>query len=441
MNELEYAEEYAKDTAQFQRHYAETIESILAMPSGRHSVDPDRLEQWIQAQQTVERRDVARKLANCIRYITHADVIRLCDELIDKVYADIPLEQPVAWIVGTPQKSNYMISLLCYHALQQKGYPEPLGFIQVPYGFDDTTLYIGFDDMTYSGSQLSKLLVKIAEHSILKSRQLQFPTIRYCLLSASEQALQYLKTLELFDMFANLKDNTFQKKIQQMLQIANENPSLQLKNRMKLPNPFPIYAGQIIPSLKSELGEKDYYRAVLAFNGYTADTIVYFDHKIADSVSTFMKVLLYGVVMPQTYKFKDIDEFHEQSWDILTIIKNKCNCKEILNETPVSSNADKEHLQFIPFLRNCPSRSNDRWIHELSGEKSIYFLNNYSYVMTEDDRFQLIQPPLKDWDDITLRCPFSWYKSYFRGGRKSRRKSRNRRTRKQKRYRNLIHPH
>jgi hypothetical protein len=140
----------------------------------------------------------------------------------------------------------------------------------------------------------------------------------------------------------------------------------------------------------------------------------------------------------------------------------------VFQETHVGNPEDKDLLTFVPFLKNCaPNPESFRiWQTVFRGsddfsdfynqyEKYLSFYvsheryeerkktNGYVYNLkrklgiSEDTRdiVTIMKERIPDWDDAKIRCPFSWYKSYFHGGARKTRKSRKaRKTRKSRKH-------
>jgi hypothetical protein len=472
----------ALHTEMFLKHYSDHIDTILAMPSGQHAVDPERLEQWIEAQYTKERQETARALASQIQYITHHEVIELCANLVDQLYAALDHSKPIVWWVGYPEKSGYMISLLCYHALKQKDYPEPTGFLTSAVGFKEGVQYIYFDDMSYSGSQVKDLMTKIVRTFAKDSKP--FPSIFFGLMSITKYAEESLKVLTVVPYNGISRYETDIKEGKRTA-INGLIPTYYAGTtrvfEYKLKTPFPCFYGKVVPSLKDQIGELNYARAMYYFDGENTqvDSIVYFDHKVADSISTFMKVLLYGIVPPYNYSpYGTVDNAFKMHPHL-----------DLYTETFVRDPADKEALTFVPFLNGCtPDEKSLRIWSQLFSDNTTYkngaysekdglvvrdnkLFKEYSDVVlyhfyrqyenfieafetldvdestrksikdrlgkSDDERpiVTIIKEAVPNWDDAMTRCPFSWYKGFFKGGVRKARKTRKTRKAKAKRAR------
>ena len=155
------------ETVQFIKNYKGRIADILGMKSGRHAPDYDAAARWISAQASQRRRRAAQALINNLRYITHAELIDSCKDLMRDMYTDhrypIPDTNQLKWFVGPKDKSSYFIAIVCYYFAEQAGYRLPDVILSENFDYDDcensTIFYL--DDMSYSGSQMHKLLKSI----------------------------------------------------------------------------------------------------------------------------------------------------------------------------------------------------------------------------------------------------------------------------------------
>jgi hypothetical protein len=413
------------ETASFFANYDARIADILALPSGQHASDDEALERWINAQASPRRRYAARTLAANLRYISHAEVIAFCKSLIDEMYTDatkpIPPENQLKWFVGPKTKSAYFIALICYHYAKQAGYRLPEVILSEHFTYEDcahsTIFYL--DDMSYSGSQLYQLLQKIhirAAKENPKHMNKKKPVdmnavealpvdIRTGLLAITERAQKQLETFTYGGM------NTIGKAY----------------GKKPTPNPYKLYAGTTIPDLERLIGPQQYADCVIYFNPFRdSSCICYFDHKIADSNSTFLNVLRFGVVPPSELNYKFIYQHENRKWS---------KYKPYYNQP--TDVCDKEILQtqLIPFIKGCPidPKYRDQLqalpYHELmmvaggpdEGGKDLEY-GFYEINISKN-------PDLYTYkNSVETRCPHSWYKDgYFAAGGKRTRKQRKKR--------------
>jgi hypothetical protein len=145
-------------TAKFKAAYEAKSAAILAMPPAAHPPIPAKLDEWVAAQASERRRRAAAALRDNLQYISHGEVIEYCSRLTDRLYErPIPPEKKLVWYVGSPSKSAYFTSIICYHFAVTKGYRLPDELVEnIKYaGETDFAVFI-FDDMAYSGSQMGR---------------------------------------------------------------------------------------------------------------------------------------------------------------------------------------------------------------------------------------------------------------------------------------------
>ena len=380
-------------TADFLANYKAHIDDILAMPSGHHTPDPERLQLWVDSQASERRRRAAKGLANEIRYFTHNDVIRLCDKIITDMYNDA--EKPILegnvlkWFVGGKEKSSYFIGLICYHIAKTKGYRLPDIIMDNNFSEEDcqgsTIFYL--DDMSYSGSQLRKLLTGI-RNSIKES------DIRAGLCVVTETAANILQTLGLGALGSKI-----------------------------IPNPYKRYYGEIIPDLQTKLGAELYLDCLLYFSAFRfPPCICYFDHKVADAPSTFLSVLMFGPVPPSKFNFN----LHEARW----LLPKNVNGKKRMNYAKDVCDKEIEHTQFVPFLNGCLTINPTLLRQFETMPYEAFMMDADDYESQIGDVPSEYASAYKQRNSVSSRCPRSWYKNaYFQGG-KTRRRSKRRGTRK-----------
>jgi hypothetical protein len=409
----------SQETKDFLAYYTKHIDEILAIPSGTHAPNPEKLSAWVNAQASERRRIAAQALADNIIYITHADLIRYCEALMDMLYTDsetpIPKEHTLKWVVGgSPQKSSYFISAICYHFAKQKGYRLPDVILGKNFSYSDcpnsTIFYL--DDMSYSGSQVHQLLFSIWTKTIreevyktkpeMRERYVNVDDvepkhfdIRVGLCAATTTALEYLSKFKV-TLGSLFKHRIYSERKQE-----------------EFDNPYKIYTVNTIPSLQTILSPQLYTDCNIFFNSYTdAPCICYFDHKLADPVSTFCHVIWFGPVPPTKINYeaiyKDGRRYYSPFKEYYTQQEEECD-KEI------------KHTEFMPFLNNCPPLKAsilevfqrmpyNKFMdyHDWNSEND----NPYTYNAKNENAYKYKNSPSE-------RCPHSWYKNakFQEGGR------------------------
>jgi hypothetical protein len=297
------------------------------------------------------------------------------------MYTDV--EKPISedsvlkWFVGGKEKSSYFIGLLCYHIAKTKGYRLPDIILDDNFSEDDcegsTIFYL--DDMSYSGSQLRKLLIGIRS-SIEES------DIRVGLCVVTEKAKKILETLALGRLGSTI-----------------------------IPNPFKRYYGEIVPDLQLKLGAELYLDCLLYFSAFRMPPcICYFDHKVADAPSTFLSVLIFGPVPPTKFDFKAQDLYH--------FLPKNAKGKRITNYSKDDCDKQIEHTQFVPFLNGCLTINPELLRQFETMPYEAFMMDAADYESQIGDVPTIYDAAFKQRNSVTSRCPRSWYKnSYFQGGK------------------------
>jgi hypothetical protein len=412
-------------TEEFIENYKNKIQDLLSMPSGQHEVDKERLNEWINAQASIRRRETARILSEHIRYITHSELITKCKELVNKMYNDptnpIPIENTLKWFVGPKNKSAYFIGILCYHFAKELNYrlPEVILSPSLKYNeFDkSTTFYL--DDMSYSGSQIYQLLQKIYVTSA----------------KSSEEYVNKKKAINLDvvkEKYIDLRIGIcfITERAKNQLDNFNFNSTVFSHGAYAthlIPNPYKRYYSEIIADLNSILDPQIYTDTLIYFNPFRdSSCICYFDHKLADSNSTFTNLLRFGQVPPTKIDFSFIYK-HED--------RKLSKYKRYYNQHTDVCDKDLTEIEFIPFIKGCneiDEKFKEKlkklpyhiFMMTLSGEKEENGENSeYSFYEIKTN-YELFNYK----NSVDKRCPHSWYKNaYFTGGTRRLRKRKTRR--------------
>lgn len=422
VKEKQDRQEIIKHQTKFLEDYERYIRPILEMPSGAHPVNPEKLEDWINSQQSQTRREVAQALSEHIVYITHQEVIDHCKDLVNQFYTKyLPqqgLESPtIILFTHRRGKSGYMIALLFYYWAQQLGFPLPKMMVNELYPHlikDPNCVFAYIDDMSYSGSQISQILSKFAivPSYIEKSA---YPKFWIGFVAITQHAMEHLATIAPFEE-ASLRQN-------QVQNIVGKNPNIALHNirpqrnriygmkHIRVQNPFVVYASRVIPSLRAQLGDELYIAACIFFGYNNPDCILYFDHKVADIPSTFMKVLVFGPVPAVDAIYPSNSTGNNNDEDTYYTLWS--SDADLMNIQVYDRGRDgTSHVtQFKPFIEGCPGLSeatkvlwgNVPYAEFLSGEK----WTNGPWPVSLDS-----------FDATEIRCPHSWYKTMFVGGKR-----------------------
>ena len=107
-------------TKQVKQYYRENIDTILSYraQSGKYRLNPAKVEEWIHAQHTPRRQEVARLLINKVHYFTYSETFDIFFDVVSKMGN---LKGKTIYILIQPVhdvgQSTFMFALLGYHAL------------------------------------------------------------------------------------------------------------------------------------------------------------------------------------------------------------------------------------------------------------------------------------------------------------------------------------
>ena len=431
----------------FVRCYPENLTKVMkaiSQFSGTHSINREKVEQFINDQLTNVRKQAARDLIENTTYITLEETSQIVERLIIRLYTENNLNeaQNIYFYSGIPSKSFYFLSILALYYIRKNGFKEPTHFIKhlEPELFTEigNAPLIILDDVAYSGSQLSKMINSIYFDLVIKNKR-DPPNI--------------------FILLTGLND--FSKgRLEKVPTKVVRNTELNF-----IPTPFKLIflPERLYRPLINIIGIERYFYINIFFSIYTPGTPListYLDHKIADTVSTYKKALIYGPIIPSNFDltkfFTVVDDSHfyefisENDMDLPTLINdfNSSNSTnftttnlEYLNEFLVNKLMKSEeqiinkqsapNIQFRPFINGC--KDNEKLISNINDPE----IRNLDYLLfmapddcikgrcksidtirstTLEEIVESSQIPKQKAIEISdkinnFSCPESWYKS------------------------------
>jgi hypothetical protein len=260
--------------------------------SGKHSIDHEIADQFVENQVTKVRKQAARDLIDNTIYITLEEVWQIIESLIEKLYTenDLNSSEQIYMYVGDPNKSYYFICVLALHFIRKLGYKEPTHFIT---SYNSETFdeigehpFIIIDDVSYSGSQMSQSLNLIYYDKVIKNKKSP-PNIFVLLIALNVISLRKLQQVP-----------------------THYNPRLKAYLNF-IASPFKIVflPERLYEPLIMKLGIERYFYLNIFFSPYTQNVpnvSLYLDHKLADEPSTYKTTIMYGQIVPNSYKYKDL---------------------------------------------------------------------------------------------------------------------------------------
>jgi hypothetical protein len=133
--------------------------------------------------------------------------------------------------------------------------------------------------------------------------------------------------------------------------------------------PFPVFYGQMFITIDElveggVISEKDlFYMSYYFSQGLTPNILLYFDHKIADEPSTFLRLYNYGYVVPTNFDTVNYEPRYEQFLDnrnqghklnyvqtqFYKLFKKYYHSREL----PNGPQDITQPIKFVPFINNC----------------------------------------------------------------------------------------
>jgi hypothetical protein len=434
----------------FVRCYEENLTKVMRAIqqfSGTHSINRENANQFINEQLTETRKQAARDLIDNTVYITLQETSLIVEQLIIRLYSNpeynLNESETIYFYSGMPSKSFYFLSILALYYIRKNGFKEPTHFIK---DFKSSEIFkeIGYapliilDDVSYSGSQLSKMLNSIYFELVIKNKQKE-PNIFILLTGLNDFSKERLTKVPT--------------KISRGLELAFTASPFKL---IFLPD-------RLYKPLINIIGIERYFYVNIFFSICTPGAPIistYLDHKIADTVSTYKKALMYGPIIPSNLNLTQIfgivddslfyDFLRENDRDISNLLNdfNSANGTafttsnlEYLNEFVVNKLMKSEeeiidkqsmpYIKFRPFINGC--KDNKQLIDNINDPEIInldYLLfmapddcikgpcksiNNTMYSTLQEivENAQMSKQKAVEISDRinNLSCPESWYKS------------------------------
>lgn len=340
-----------------------TIFRIRDRISGTHSINQERAEMWVNSQVNQRRRDAAKDLIDNTYYVTFNEVFEYTRNVIDKIYRDIG-GNDVYIYVGDKMKSHYFMAIIGIYFIKLLGHDYP----RIIYNLDSVEevgnkSIIILDDMAYTGIQLSQIYDKLTKGNVTN--------IYVGLIGITQGAWEKFE-----------------------------------KSGMR------IYAEKMYPNLKDVIGKYRFLDVSYYFSPYTeGDTSIsiYFDHKIADPLSTFTKTLMYGPILECNLDYSG--EYH-------LIINGVVDSKIIESDKPYEEWNDEDYIIRDQSEANFYEEFNvyEDYLQQLIDDdrvcdKNQNIINFIPFINGCNDISNVTK-----WDelllmDVNYRCPSSWYKN------------------------------
>lgn len=317
----------------FYANYDDNLAKILEVrnkTSGTHKIDTRKAEKWVNAQLNEQRKHAARALLQNVHYITFSTLFTEVGKLIKEIYASILEKNEVYLYAGKPTNSFYFMSVIAVYFIRHFNLPDPR-IIHTLEGHINKTILI-IDDMSYTGIQMGKI------HDRINSGE-NNNILLLGLVAVAEQAKKSFEQLSLT-----------------------------------------LYCHNVIPDLRQVLGKQTFLEISYYFSpaeeGQTR-VCVYFDHKIGDPLSTFLKVLMYGPIPPADLGYEPLSD-HDMYTIVSGIVESvvwhppqnrQATKEERKREDDGLIAWDKEFSSYISLLDQIHAADNTKWIPGYKSKK------------------------------------------------------------------------
>lgn len=340
--------------------YLEKILYAVENYSGKHSINMEKAEEWINSQPFPEAQQAARNIIKHTKYVTMIDVYNNIESLVLNQYKTLlekkeKKEKKIIMIVGKQNKSFFFLSVLAVYFMKKHGLriPDEFHFDFISLYKNKTDTIICFDDMSYTGSQLGEMFETSINYNLTyelchyvvnkyEENNINNIEVKKYVQNIKEKKIDYFKNgntnyfYNQIALFRYLAINEFDKDIinkELLILLSNLNfpdfnifllglnnnslkkltyfyrgfSYLPLSNLVKDLNiqyksPFNINYYEIIPMIEELVDEKELYYIVYYFSYMVCpNVLIYYDFKIADQVSTIANTYNYGPIVPKDF--------------------------------------------------------------------------------------------------------------------------------------------
>lgn len=401
------------------------IKKALTSISGKHALNPQNIKNFIQRQLTEMRKIAAQDLIDNTIYITLQDVFDIVEQLVLNLYSqnDFSKYKNLMMYVGDKKKSFYFISVIAFYFIQKHKLRIPSHFINTldenifnKCGEDPILI---FDDVSYSGSQLSKILGNIYYERVIIQNKTA-PNFYIQLVALNTYSL-----------------NQLEKVPKKRSKYGKTNIDMEF---IKSPFQINYLKKRLYPTIIEIIGFERYFKMALFFSPFSAFDLVpvvsiYLDHKLADDNSTFTNALMYGPIVPKI-DFNKIGDATAPLNIMRTLLhkKNDIELKnmfyDVLEKVNIFDKSVSSQLSFYPLIQNCKT---DLVIEKLKtyspaknniDETYLMFVlpiscledNNDDCVLKEEWTYNIKEKITKKIINLrkkitNVNCPFAWYKT------------------------------
>ena len=415
---------------EFKEKFDESIHSLLQTMfaiSGKHGIHSEKATQWVNAQKTPLKRRVARYFIQNTTYVTFREYFNGIGQLVKDNYEHITNgAQQIILYVSSSKKSYYFSAVIALHFIKKFHFRAPDVYVHTLFSENKADPILIFDDMSYSGSQMGDMLTKI---------------YKSCVPTYTNDADAAIATPNIHILLYGLNSHS-RRRLSEIKRVKIEGTVMKEYKHLKIPiktttcidvtSPFPIhYVNEY--KLLYELDVDMYHLVNFFFSPYLyghPSLSIYFDHKIADDVSTYMKVLAFGPIIPGSYAISTFNTHMDEIETMFDVQAFKLTHSELSGKHTdeiaqlLQKYSDEDPVvptdvtvEFAPFLEHCtldptfveevqPMTYNEFLFPEHLAETSTKKDLVHRSLVIHDDRYKCIQPFYKIYDNLdNLQVP------------------------------------
>jgi hypothetical protein len=382
---------YHKDIVHFLRNIAVNKgPSYLNGPPWKNTLHPTGCDKWISAQCDEKRKKAAKVYCDHLRYIPFDEFLHE----LTKLYQSLPKKSYFVMLLN--KSSEFILILLSmldptimeriiimdmnlsYYLSEMKNNSSEsmnhINFIdsmryQIEWALhhlspDEELDLVLLDDMSYSAGQVLAIQTSIFDilHNIIIEYMDKIP--KYSV--AKYRPIEYTNLIQrLFKLRIHIAFVYITEKAHNILKGKEIYEPYEHGQIIPLWGDYTLHLPNIIPSLRKQVGD-DMFKAIGAYFGYPSyysedqiapDSIVYFDHKVADVVSTIGLPIVKGATAPgkgnvnsiNYNKLNTMESIPPEKWVLNYLSNNTGKCSEIHPIIPSCARGNINNNSSFPY--------------------------------------------------------------------------------------------
>lgn len=303
----------------FYANYDTNLAKIIRardLTSGTRKISLVQAQRWIDSQLNTQRKRAAKSLLENTYYITFNMLFEEVRQLVEQMLDNTKQDETIYLYVSNPSKSFYFMGVIAVYFIRLLGFPDP----EIIYNLKEISFktVMVMDDMSYSGFQLST----VCEELELTERKIK---LIVGVVAISEQSKVILSKYPIY-----------------------------------------LYSNIVIPNLKSVLGKRAFLEILYYFSpGHSEKTqvCVYMDHKLVNTEATFMKILMYGPVLPTDLGYEPLKE--NEIYSLLNGLVDN----DVYLERSTKGKMLEAAAAYIPLLTSVHDDDMREWVPDYKAKK------------------------------------------------------------------------